>query len=164
MKRVLAGCMVILFTIAGFAYAEGQRKTAAEAKAMVEKAVAYYKANGREKALAAFNDPKGAFVDGEIFVFALNMDGTILAHGGQPALVGKGPNEIRDPDEKNFILDLVEAAKTKKTDTVNYKIGNPASLVVEKKSSFVEEVDGIILGSGYFTAYEWQVFPHPASR
>ena len=71
MKRVCAACILVLFMMAGFAYAKEERKTAAEAKAMIDKAVAYYEANGREKALAAFNDPKGAFMDGEIFIFAL---------------------------------------------------------------------------------------------
>lgn len=168
MKRTLVLVVMVLFAVSGVARATEGRKTAEEAKAMLDKAVSYYQANGKEKALAVFNDPKGAFVDGDLFIFALDMNGTILAHGGKPGLVGKGPNEIRDSDETNFIDAMVKVAKEKGSGTVNYKFENPASLVVEKKASFIQRIDdtidGTILGCGYFTAYEWQVFPHPASR
>ncbi|MGI6638910.1 MAG: cache domain-containing protein [Desulfobulbus sp.] len=60
------------------------------------------------------------------------MDGKILAHGGKPALVGKGPDEIRDSGQKTFIVELVQAAKTKSSAKVDYKFENPASLEVGK--------------------------------
>ena len=66
MKRVLAGIIIVLLVIT-FAYAQ-DRGTASEAKALLDKAVAYYKANGQEKAFAAFNDPNGGFIKGERFV------------------------------------------------------------------------------------------------
>ncbi len=37
---------------------------------MVEKAAAYVQANGKEKALKEFNNPKGQFVKGELYIFA----------------------------------------------------------------------------------------------
>ena len=41
-----------------------------EAKTMVEKAEAYYQANGKEKTIQEINNPKGEFVKGELYVFA----------------------------------------------------------------------------------------------
>jgi len=47
------------------------------------------KANGQAKALAAFNDPKGNFVSKDLYIFALDMSGKIIAHGVNAALIGK---------------------------------------------------------------------------
>jgi cytochrome c len=43
--------------------AAADRGTADEATVLVKKGIAYLKANGPEKAYAAFNDPQGQFVD-----------------------------------------------------------------------------------------------------
>jgi len=155
MKRIVMAAVVILFVVVGLAYAQN-RSPAEEAKSMLDKAVAFYKANGPEKAFATFNDPKGPFVKGDLYIFAVDLNGKILAHGVKAGLIGKSSKEIRDADEKNFIEEMVAVAKSKGAGTVNYKWENPGSLVVEKKSSYIEKVDGVVLGCGYFTAYEWQ--------
>jgi hypothetical protein len=155
MKRIVVAITIILFVVVSFAYAEN-RGTSAEAKTMLDKAIAFYKANGPEKAVAAFNDPKGPFVYKDLYVFAVNMNGRIIAHGIKPGLIGKSPREIRDADEKNFIEEMITVAKTKGAGTVNYKWENPETLVVEKKTSYIVKVDGVVLGCGYFKAYDWQ--------
>ena len=61
MKKWTAALAVIIF-IAGVSFAAAEDKgTAAEAKAMVKKAVSYMKEAGKEKAIAEFNNPKGKF-------------------------------------------------------------------------------------------------------
>ena len=144
MKRIVIAAVVILFVVVGLAHAQN-RSPAEEAKAMLDKAVAFYKANGPEKALATFNDPKGPFVKGDLYIFAVDLNGKILAHGVKAGLIGKSSKEIRDADEKNFIEEMVAVAKSKGAGTVNYKWENPGSLVVEKKSSYIEKVDGVVL-------------------
>ena len=94
MKRILVAGMVLLFVVVGLVYAQ-QRIASVEAKAMLKKAVAFYKANGQEKAFAAFNDRKGQFVDQELYIFVLDMNGKILAHGVKPELIGKDMAEIQ---------------------------------------------------------------------
>lgn len=149
MKRMLIAAMVVLLVLVGLAYAQ-ERIASVEAKALLNKAVAYYKTNGQEKAFAAFNDRKGQFVDQELYIFALDMNGKVLAHGIKPALIGKDMTEIRDADEKNFIKEIVEVVKTQGEGVVRYKWENPKSLAVEQKSSYVERVNGVILGCGYY--------------
>lgn len=55
--RIVPAAM--LFVSAAFAHASPDHGTRDEAVAMVKKAAAFYKANGKEKALAEFNNPKG---------------------------------------------------------------------------------------------------------
>src|SRR6266481_5055573 len=44
---------------------------AAEAKALLDKAVAYFDSNGVARAFCAFNDTNGAFHKGPLYVFAI---------------------------------------------------------------------------------------------
>jgi hypothetical protein len=57
--------------------------------AFVESAVAYEKANGRERALAEFNNKNGSFIKGELYIYAYAFNGTTLAHPVNPESVGK---------------------------------------------------------------------------
>ncbi|HJJ51240.1 MAG TPA: cache domain-containing protein [Methanocorpusculum sp.] len=62
--------------------------TPEELKAFVENAYVYASKNGKERALAEFNDPHGEFIDGELYIFAYGMDGETLALPFQPGLIG----------------------------------------------------------------------------
>ncbi len=57
--------------------------------AFVESAVAYEKANGRERALAEFNNKNGSFIREELYIYAYGFNGTTLAHPVNPESVGK---------------------------------------------------------------------------
>src|SRR3984893_15423351 len=58
---------------------QGQSGTAAEAKAMLEKAVAAVKAD-KAKAIAMFNKGEGGFKDRDLYPFCFNVaDGKVLA-------------------------------------------------------------------------------------
>jgi cytochrome c len=154
MKRITIVAAAIFFMV--FALASAQdRGTASEAKAMIDKAVSFYKVNGQEKALATFNDPKGQFVNKDLYVFAVGLDGKVLANGANPALVGKGMNEIRDPYQKNFIEEMLVVAKSKGSGTVDYWWDNPQFQVVEEKTSYIEKVGAVIIGCGYYKDYRW---------
>jgi len=148
MKRVLAGLIILLLVIS-FAYAQ-DRGNASEAMALLDKAVAYYKANGQAKAFAAFNDPKGQFVNKDLYIFALDMNGKILSHGANAALIGKDMMGAKDADGKLFMKEMVEVGKTKGKGSIDYKWENPKTKKVEQKSSYVQKVDNVILGCGYY--------------
>lgn len=148
MKRTAAAGIAGLFVLVGLAHAQ-ERIALAEAKVLLKKAIAFYKTNGQEKALAAFNDRPGQFVDQELYIFALDINGRILAHGTKPEWIGKNMTGIRDAHEKNFIREIVTVAKTTGTGNVQYRWENPRTLAVEQKSSYVENVNGVILGCGY---------------
>jgi len=135
--------------VAGLAYAQ-DRGTAAEAKTLLDKAVVFYKTNGQDKAFAAFNDSKGQFASKDLYIFALDMNGKILSHGANAGLIGKDMMGTKDADGKLFMKEMVETAKTKGKGTVDYKWENPKTKVVEQKSSYVEKVDGVVLGCGYY--------------
>lgn len=143
----LSLCMLAPLTPALAAAAHG---SADEAMALAKKAVKYYKANGREKALAEFNKPNGEFVDRDLYITATGVDGVTVAHGANPKLVGKSLMELKDVDGKAFIKSFVEVANTKGSGWVDYKWPNPVTKVIEQKSSYVEKVDNLVITCGIY--------------
>jgi len=142
-------CFLFLFfagVLAHVAYAD----KAADAKAMVEKAAAYLKANGKEKAFAEFTNPKGQFTKGEEYIFVIDSTGMVFAHGGNPKLVGKDMSGLRDSDGKFFIKDMIEGAKTKGSGWSDYKWANPSTNKIEEKSTYFLKSNDVILGCGIY--------------
>ncbi len=69
MRKLLTVLFALAALCGGVVMAAAQTAhTADQAKAFVEKAAAFYKSEGKEKALAAFSDPKGAWVDGDLYL------------------------------------------------------------------------------------------------
>ncbi|WP_374362190.1 cache domain-containing protein [Pseudoduganella danionis] len=127
-----------------------ERGTADEAVAMVRKAADYLKANGRDKAFAAFNDPKGQFRDRDLYIIVYDMKGFNLAHGANPKLIGKDLMQLRDANGTLIIKEFVEVAKTKGSGWIHYQWPNPVTSAVEAKSTYVEKHDDLIIGCGIY--------------
>jgi cytochrome c len=120
-----------------------------QATGLVKKAVAYFKANGLEKALEEFSDPKGQFKEGEVYIFAYDLTGTMLAHPN-PALIGHNLTDVPDADGKLFRKEFVTVAMTKGSGWVDYKYQNPKTKAMERKTTYVEKVEDIIICCGIF--------------
>ena len=146
MKRLFVVILSVLF-LANPAFAGG---TADEAKSLVDKAVAHIKANGKDKAFAEFTNQKGQFVDRDLYIFAVDFKGLTLAHGGNAKLVGRDMLGLKDADNKFFIQNFIEVAKTKGSGWVDYKWSNPVTKKIEKKSTYVFKVDDYFLGCGIY--------------
>jgi signal transduction histidine kinase len=140
MKTALVVIVLAVFVVFGVA-SLAQAATLAEVKAMAEKAAAYYKANGKDKAVAEFNNPKGQFVKGDVYVVLQGYDGVLLANGGNPKLVGQNHLELKDPTGKYFVKEMVEAAK-KGGGWVTYSWTNPLTKKVQPKKVWVQKVEG----------------------
>lgn len=146
-KMLITALAVVL--AAGVAWAAG-KGTAKEAKAMVEKAVAYYKANGQEKAFAEFNNPGGKFVDRDLYVWVTTMQGKVIAHGANEKLIGKDLYNLKDTDGKQFIKEIVDKAKVSNNGWVDYKWTNPVSKKVEQKSIYFEKFNNLVFVCGCY--------------
>lgn len=133
------------------AYAANELGTADEAVALVKKAVAYIKANGKEKAFGEISNPKGPFVDRSLYIFVYDVNGTNLAigNGNASKMVGKNMIEMRDADGRYIIKGLLDAS-AKGSGWFDYKWPNPVTKAVESKSSYVERIDDMIVGCGIY--------------
>jgi cytochrome c len=149
MKKLLVGLVVGLFMVGSLVSAFASTN-AEEAKNLIEKGIAFYKANGKEKALAEFSNPKGQFVKGELYIFIWSSTGTVLAHGTNQKLIGKDVSELKDADGKLFVKEGMELAKSKGSGWVDYKWTNPVTKKVEAKSTYVKKVDDLFFCCGIY--------------
>jgi cytochrome c len=149
MKRIV-GMMVVLSLLLVSAAFAADKGTTAEAEALVKKAVAFIKANGKDKAFAEFGNPKGQFVDRDLYIFVYDMTGKCVAHGQNPKQVGKDLSDLTDPDGKAFVKERIEIAKTKGSGWQDYKFSNPTNKKVEQKRAYIEKYEDLIVGSGAY--------------
>ncbi|PKN76917.1 MAG: hypothetical protein CVU52_02760 [Deltaproteobacteria bacterium HGW-Deltaproteobacteria-10] len=148
MKRILLAVLICLFT-AGLAFAQ-EKGAAKEAQNMVDKAIAFYKANGAEKALAEISNPAGQFIKGNVYVFIWGTDYVVKAHPTNTKLIGKSMKDLKDTDGKQFVFDGVELAKAKGSGWVDYKYTNPVSKKIEAKTTYVKKVDDLVFVCGIY--------------
>lgn len=140
----MAGMMVLC--VAGFAVAA---PTKADAEAMVKKGIAYVKENGKEKALAEFSNPKGQFVKGELYIFVIDANGLMLAHGANAKLINKNLAELKDAAGKPFMHEMIKVGK-QGSGWVEYQWTNPVSKKVEPKIAYLQAAGDLILACGIY--------------
>lgn len=128
--------------------------TAAEAKAMLEKAVAAVKA-GKANAIDMFNKGEGGFKDRDLYVYCINIsDGKFVAHIN-PQLLGVDARTLKDSSGNNFGQQIYDLA-TKATDSTPvestpYLFPRPgADKTPVPKVSFVSKISDIYCGVGYY--------------
>jgi len=142
----------LLATIAA-ATAEGGH-TPDQVKVFVQKAAEYMKTEGKEKAFAVFSDPKGAFVDGDLYIVVQDAaDGkfTMLAHGANKALIGKPQIDTKDAEGRAFNRDIITAL-TKDGDEfwTSYLWVNFATKKIARKKSYFLRIGDVVLGAGVY--------------
>ena len=122
----------------------------ARAIALVRRGIAHLEAHGAQRAFADFSDPNGAFVEGDLYLVALDARCVLRAHGGNPALVGNDDALLTDVDGKRFSAEMVNIARTRGQGWVDYRFMNPKRRVVEPKSSYVERAGDYAIACGIY--------------
>jgi len=148
MLRKLMFAAVISAAFSALAIAQGQFGTAAEAKTMLEKALAAVKAD-KAKALDQIQKGEGGFKDRDLYAFCANAgDGIITAH---PSLKGKNIREIKDQNGKALGEEMMKVATEGKVDEVSYMWPRPgADTTPVQKVSFVSKAGDQVCGVGYY--------------
>ncbi len=129
---------------------KAERATADEAVALVKKAKAYIKDHGKEKAFAEFSDPKGAWVDRDLYITVYDLTGTCLAHGFNPKLIGKNMIDMKDVDGKPFVKERQDKAQTQDAFWIDYKYVNPLTKTIEKKRMYTEKAGDVLVCAGVY--------------
>ena len=120
----------------------------------VQEAIDLYEGKGKEKALEEIANPHGRFIEGERYIFALDLEGTLLAHPFSETLRGENLIGLRDSEGRAFIRKMVDVAKGKGYGFTEYVWPAPGSGKEFHKVVFFERVDGMILCGGYYTIEE----------
>jgi cytochrome c len=121
-----------------------------EATAMVKKAIGLIKTNGADKAYAEFSNPKGQFVDRDLYVVVYDMTGKCLAHGANAKMIGRDLIDNKDVDGKEFVKERVEMMKKQASGWQDYKFRNPTTNQIEPKAMYIERLNDVIVGCGIY--------------
>ena len=124
--------------------------SADEAVAMVRRAVKHVRARGKEAALADFSRPTPEFRQRDLYINAIDLQGNTLAHGDNAKLIGRNLIDMKDADGKPFIRAFVDMAKGSGSGWIDYRWQNPVTGVLEDKRTYIELVDGVVLGCGIY--------------
>jgi hypothetical protein len=131
-------------TVAQDAAATG---SAAEAKAMLEKAIVALKAD-KTQALDLFNKGEGGFKDRDLYVFCANAsDGVFTAH---PKLKGQKLTDLKDKTGRAFGEEIMKAASEGKINEVSYSFPKPGSDTPVPKVAYVTKVGDQVVAVGYY--------------
>ena len=149
MTRGLLTLLVMALVLTVDAHA-GDRGTPSEAKAMLAKAIAHYKAVGRKQALADFTGKKAPFVDRDLYVFCISPDRVIVANGGYPSFVGSSVDILKDADGKPLGKALLDAGSREGGGSVEYAHVNPVSHLPQSKLAFVQKAGEDVCGVGAY--------------
>ena len=150
MKRTIAVLLVIgLSSFAVLLHASDRD----DAKKLVKNAAAYVKYQGKGKAIVEISTPKGMFDKGELYVFAYDLQGVMLAHPKNPALIGQNLIAVPDVDGKLFRKEIVEMAKSRGSGWVDYVYLDPETNKQEHKTTYLLKVGDIILCCGVYNDY-----------
>jgi cytochrome c len=134
------------------------------AKRLVKKAVSFYRAAGREIGLAEFMNPRGQFVRDDLYVFALDLDGKMLAHPINERFAGINFLEFRDPGGRSFIREIIEKAKREGSGFVEYRWYHPVSKEELPKTIYYERIDSIVVCGGFYHSEEHGLDSLPVSK
>jgi cytochrome c len=155
-RRNLLWCGALIFGLAGLMPARpwaAQRGTAADAQAMVAKAIDLYKAQGKAS-FAIMNRGKATgFRDGDIyiFVFSTGPSAKVVVQAADPKRIDVDVAGITDSRGKAFGREMLARA-TAEGVWVDYFSINPQTRKEERKSSWVVLYGGYVFGSGVYRA------------
>jgi signal transduction histidine kinase len=145
-RRRLLGAVIAAVMAGAVTALAAEFGTAAEAKAMLERAVAAVKAN-KADALAKFNKGEGGFKDRDLYPFCGGPDGNFTAH---PTLAGKSLKELKDKAGKPLGEEIYKVAQEGKVSEVNYMWPRPGSNDPVQKVTFVTKVGDQVCAVGYY--------------
>ncbi|NMZ07440.1 calcium channel protein [Pseudomonas proteolytica] len=150
MKGMLRATWLLLLLCASQAHAAtAQEQDAQAAKALLEKALAYYHDNG-DKAFAAFSR-QGEFVDKDRYVFVVDTKGVLLASGGpSSALIGRDVSKVLGPDLRQSFKEALNIPEGNGIQQAEYRWQNWNDGKVERKHVFYQRIGQHILAVGYY--------------
>ncbi len=129
--------------------------TALDIRDYVDNAASYARNTSKSTALSAFNNRTGPFVTGDVYVYALDYNGTALALPFQPELVGTGFLGKKDATGKAYADIEVQLVRSG-GGYLLYRYPRPDGNTTDRlKISYVRPVDDTYwVGAGVYTSEE----------
>jgi len=113
---------------------------------LVKKGFRYLKMHGITQSIEEFTSKaKRDFRFGDLFLFIYDTKGKVIAHGGNPDLLGKNHFDLTDDDGKYFVREMIAKAKAG-GGWMDYKVNRASRFVYLEQVEIGKEK--LIIGSG----------------
>lgn len=120
-----------------------------EAVSMVKRVQEKFEKDGAEATFKAVSDKSiPEFHDRDLYPFIYDMNGLNVANGARTFLIGKNLIDIKDPDGKYPIREMVKIANGPGSGWLDYKWLNPNTNKTENKSTYIEKMGDYFVGVG----------------
>lgn len=128
------------------------KKTAQD---VLDRAIEMVDKKGPDYTLKVIN-ALGPFTEGEIYVFAVTMDGVCVAHPYSKKLIGRDLSDLKDIKGKPFIREFQQVAATSGSGWVDYWWKNPMDKEPRLKRTLIRKIDGenMYIGAGYYLSQD----------
>ncbi|MEW5728093.1 MAG: cache domain-containing protein [Pseudomonadota bacterium] len=150
MLKIATAAVMAVFLPAGAALAD----ECASAQALTDKAIAHYKAVGKDKAFADFmNKDNPDWVNGELYVIVSSMEGIFKVHAINPKLIDN-PSlpALKDTNGVMIIQEMIKTGKESgdKGGWAKYTWTHPVSKKLAPKHTWVKTHDGQLFMVGCY--------------
>jgi methyl-accepting chemotaxis protein len=129
-----------------------EQGTAEEAQAMVQRAVEYLNAHGKDALLTEVNKMnKGQFVELDLYLMVMDIDSyKFIGHSLNQRVLNYDSRLSKDVDGKYYMRDMVDMAKNSGQGWVEYKWNHPITNEVKEKTSYVQRVGNLAIVCGAY--------------
>jgi cytochrome c len=150
--RILTLILVLAVCAPLFATDPPQAPETKQIVDLVNNAATLLEQKGKD-AFTAFRAKGSVWYKDDLYVFVYDLNGTVLCNPSFAAYEGKNLMEMKDPNGKAFVHELIETAKAKGSGWVDYVLPKPGETTPSKKISYARTAkmpDGqtVMIGSG----------------
>ena len=143
--------VTVLVPITDSKTAESNHANPSDALSLVRKSIAYYRKFGREHLVRALSDRQGEFCKGDLYAFVFDRSMALLAHPMRPEMVGHNLLDRKDwAGGKHLTREIQSLAETEGSGWIDYEYENPLSKQLDRKTTYVERVDDLIICAGAY--------------
>ncbi|MFT5503291.1 MAG: cytochrome c [Gammaproteobacteria bacterium] len=106
---------------------------------------------GSELAFRQFMVAEGGFIRGDLYVFAIDQQGTIVANGAAPISVGRNSLQARDQTGYYFVKDMLVRASRSGSGWVRYQWFSPCTGKMSMKRVYFKRLGHHVVGVGSYS-------------
>lgn len=140
MRRI--ALFVLMAVLAGALVHTGHAGPDDDSMALAQRVASFIKENGRDKGIAEIMNPADRFKKGKCNVALNDFNGVNLANALFPALVGQNHYTLRDANDKPFVKESIEIAKSKGGGWMTLAFTNPKTKKIEPWKGYAQRVEG----------------------
>lgn len=138
MKKFTLILSGLLLSVSSFT---AQAETPEKAQALLNDAVALFKAKGREGALKEIN-VGGKWHQGQLYVVVAQFDGMMVGHSANDKIPGRNMLEAKDAAGTPFVKQTIENVRTKGNSALDMRWANPVTKQIADAIMFAKQVPG----------------------